>query len=208
MIGFPSLYKFQSPQQLIEETSRLSSGNEKFVYQGDFKKAREVWVIARFAVGYELMNGFSVEVKGDDNEPADATMKIGNDEIDYQIVESLSPGRKRGDEYKKRKNKPRPYQPLTAKESSDLIKETISSKIKKGYSFRNKTNLLIYANFDRYGLESDDMKKVSNDIKDNPFHEVWIYTSAFVDGRHCHAISRILPITSEFYAYQINDDKA
>lgn len=206
------LFQYQSPYELYSQVNNFSKKDE-FIFDTRLRKAQEAWVMARFCIGYEDLMNLSICVKMSTDEPADATIRLRNgDIVDFQIVESLTLGRKRDEEYKKwvKQGKPlntRDYRPIKLDPAIEMIKNVIKKKVGKRYSVNRKTNLLVYIDFDKDNLMLDKLYETMGNIDIAPFNEIWLYSSCFVDGRAGHAIARLLPEQLGFIQYLSNEEE-
>jgi hypothetical protein len=205
-----NLFKYQDPKSVFRKILQLSHDDE-FMFKKKFEKAREAWSMACFSIGYMELMQVKCEIKMSTDDPADAKMKLLEDEVDYQIVEVLNEGRKRDSEYRDwiKRGKPlevRPYYPIEFKKAIELVGKALSAKLNKRYSVGNKLNLLIYLDFDRNSIYLDKLFEALYRPDISPFSEIWLFGHAIVDYKGGYAIARLLPDKYGFFVYEINEN--
>lgn len=174
-----------------EKIDSLDAGEnlsaEDFMTKEPSKKAREQWVLRRFAAAYN--HGYSPKFKYAESSEAPDFLVFADDGavegLPIEIAELLEPERKRDAQYKSgitiRENPaPRPdYESRLAKEVSKLL----ARKFKKGYPYG--TWLVVYFNPDK-GIFHDDLlcfakRVMSHALESIPaptvISEIWILTN-------------------------------
>ncbi len=159
--------------QFVKETSNIPSGT--LFRDPAYQKQRERWIAAQLGLGLGKM-GIDVLIRPNDEQKDETDFELKLDGIlRFQATEVQKPGRKRGDDYKARAEKPlrpEPYEPQRGmQEGPDWIASAIEKKAKKHYA--SKPHLIVYANFD-----ADDLDKKAIVRKCQPYEgkflSLWI----------------------------------
>ena len=140
------------------------------------KKTQEIYCAARFAQALSQIRDCWVLISDvDEQTDADFYLEVTCQVFPFQITEVQMPGRKRGDEYKQDKL------PLSTLESWDSgseqgaiwIRDAVQKKHDRYGGDVAKLNLLVYANFQAYEYDFEEICRVSNDAA-SKFASVWV----------------------------------
>jgi len=204
------LYEWMTPDEACSKATTLLPKGVA-LWSGANKHLRELWVMAHFAVGYELLNSQDVVIRLSEEEPADAQMRIGGQVIDYQLCETLRKGRERHREYKEmgkaNEIEFKDYAPLSCEESEEWLVVCIKKKDSRCYSSDRKLNLLVYVDFDYKGL---DLQKIAvrleaEDIKS--FKEIWLYSACWAKVGNGSIVGMAWPNPNGFLPYVARDKR-
>ncbi|MBX3088883.1 MAG: hypothetical protein KF853_11735 [Rhodocyclaceae bacterium] len=140
------------------------------------KKTQELYCAARFAQALSRVRDCWVLVSDvDEQTDADFHLEVAGHLLPFQITEVQIPGRRRGDEYKQ------DMLPRTTLESWDSgteqgaiwIREAVQKKLDRYGGNVAELNLLVYANFQAYEHDFEEMCHVSKDAA-SKFATVWV----------------------------------
>lgn len=140
------------------------------------KKTQELYCAARFAQALSRVCDCWVHVSDiDEQTDADFYLEVEGQLFPFQITEVQMPGRRRGDEYK------RDGSPTSTLESWDSgtaqgaiwIRDAVQKKHDRYGGNVAGLHLLVYANFQAYEHDFDEMCRASQDVASR-FASVWV----------------------------------
>jgi hypothetical protein len=140
------------------------------------KKTQELYCAARFAQALARVRDCWVVVSDvDEQTDADFHLQVEGQQLPFQITEVQIPGRRRGDEYKEDEL------PRATVESWDSgtehgpiwIRDAVQKKHDRYGGNVSELNLLVYANFQAYEHDFEELCLASADVA-SKFASVWV----------------------------------
>ena len=172
---------------------------------------RELWEISNFTIGFSLLRNQTVEVRLSEEEPADGQIKFAGRLIDLQTTVRNREGRQPGRAYHNQDK----YLELLRKDdvecsleqSTQWITEAVESKVYKSYAKQRPLWLLVYANFEKRGLDFDALISSVGALHQRSFDSIWLLSrihSPATRDNPAFAIASLYPPETEplFYEYE------
>jgi len=177
-----------TPAKLWRDVERRSNGvdEEEFVNGRAFKRTREAWCAARFALGYErLFGACTVDIEEvDEQMDYDFHLCLSNGEhLPFQIIEALDEHRRRHDEYRLFTREQRLAVEAARGGSPDYgaerVRVAIQSKIDRHIANSHQLHLLIYLNVNAGSVAWATLAGPAED-EARHFASVWIVTEQMI----------------------------
>ena len=140
------------------------------------KKTQELYCAARFAQALSRVRDCWVLVSDvDEQTDADFYLEVAGQSFPFQITEVQMPGRRRGDEYKQDKF---PHSTLESwdtgtEQGAIWIRDAVQKKHDRYGGNVAELNLLVYANFQAYEHDFEEICNISKDVA-SKFASVWV----------------------------------
>lgn len=212
-IEFAYLYELHKPIEAYKFIAPTMPAGVK-LWTEKYKKLREMWLMSRFGIGYELFYEKQIQIRATDEEPADAQLVADGKVIDFQIVERQSEGRKRHKEYKEEAQASakgeflfKPFRSISEREASAWSLQTIKEKEAMKYSSNRPLSLLIYVNFNRENLGLRELCAEAKQLNVSSFNEIWLITSLISVHNDAFAIGRVFPTPDGFLRFKADSQE-
>ncbi len=171
--------KSYTPDELYEKFRQAHDAvsPSEFYSSPRYKKPMEFWCAAQFGRAFSAnLNACSLLASDrDEQTESDFFLEVSGQRYPFQIVESLTPGRRRGDEYKSKEPKTSTLNDWDAGATNGplWVKDHIQKKFNHYGGDVSSLNLLVYVNFPAHEHNFEDMCFASSELA-SKWASVWL----------------------------------